>query len=28
MKKNPQKAPDKYIEILLATIERDPQELG
>ena len=28
MKKNPQKATDKYIRILLATIERDPQELG
>jgi hypothetical protein len=28
MKKNPQKATDKYIKILLATIERDPQELG
>src|SRR6476469_662251 len=28
MKENNKKATDKYIEILLETIEKDPQELG
>ena len=28
MKENHKKATDKYIEILLETIEKDPQELG
>jgi hypothetical protein len=28
MKGNHKKATDKYIEILLKTIEKDPQELG
>ncbi|MEG4058836.1 IS630 family transposase, partial [Microcoleus sp. Pol7_B2] len=28
MKGNPKKATDKYIEILLETLEKDPQELG
>jgi hypothetical protein len=28
MKENHKKATDKYIKILLETLERDPQELG